>query len=77
LKLVVRAVGGPCWVQARRGGPSGAVLAERTLAAGESLHLSTQHVWLRLGAPWNVRVQRGTHVVLAALAGTRPVNVVA
>jgi hypothetical protein len=74
--LVVRAVGGPCWVQARRGGPNGVVLAVRTLAAGESLRIAARHVWLRLGAPWNVRVQRGTHVV-ATPAGTRPVNVVA
>lgn len=75
--LVVRAVAGPCWVQARRGGPAGPVLAERTLAAGETLRLSGRHVWLRLGAPWNVRVQRGAHVVLATPAGTRPVNVLA
>lgn len=75
-RLVVRAVGGPCWVQARRGGPAGRVLAEQTLAQGETLRLPGRHVWLRLGAPWNVRVQRGAHVV-ATPAGTRPVNVVA
>lgn len=75
-RLVVRAVGGPCWVQARRGGPAGPLLAERTLAAGETLRFSVQHVWLRLGAPWNARVRRGAHVV-ATHAGTRPVNVVA
>lgn len=74
--LVVRATRGPCWVQARRGGPTGAVVAERTLAQGESLRITTQHIWLRLGAPWNVRVQRGTRVVATA-AGTQPVNVVA
>lgn len=73
--LVVRAVGGPCWVQARRGGPTGAVLAERTLAQRATLRLATPHVWLRLGAPWNVRVQRGGHVVRTP-AGTQPVNVV-
>lgn len=73
--LVVRAVGGPCWVQARRGGPSGAILAERTLPAGAVLRLSARHVWLRLGAPWNVRVQRGAHTVALA-PGTRPVDVV-
>lgn len=75
-QLVVRAVGGPCWVQARRDGPSGRVIAERTLSAGATLRLSGRHVWLRLGAPWNVRVQRGSHVV-ATPAGTQPVNLVA
>lgn len=76
-RLVVRAVGGPCWVLARRGGPAGPVLVERTLAKGETLRFSARHVWLRLGAPWNVRVQRGTHIVVATPAGIRPVNVVA
>jgi hypothetical protein len=61
--LVVRATAGACWVEARRGGPSGAVLAERTLEPGQSLTLHQQHVWLRLGAPWNVAVRRGAHAV--------------
>jgi len=74
--LVVQAVGGPCWVQARAGGPNGAVLSERTLEQGESLRLTEQHVWLRLGAPWNVRVSRGAHAVTLAPT-TLPVNVTA
>ncbi|HEX3806202.1 MAG TPA: RodZ domain-containing protein [Gaiellaceae bacterium] len=74
--LVVRAVSGSCWVQARRGGPAGAVLAERTLAQGETLRLTAQHVWLRLGAPWNVRVTRGAHALKLAPT-TLPANVTA
>ena len=73
--LVVRAVRGPCWVQARRGGPSGAILAERTLPAGAILRLPARQVWLRLGAPWNVRVQRGDRTVELP-PGTRPVDIV-
>ena len=73
--LVVQAAG-PCWVQARRAGPGGAVLVERTLAAGDTLHLRGARVWLRLGAPWNVVVRRGSHVVRLA-ATSQPVNVVA
>jgi hypothetical protein len=61
-RLVVRAVGGPCWLEARRGGPYGGVLAERTLLPGESVSFAAPHVWLRLGAPWNVVVRRGAHV---------------
>jgi len=75
-RLVVRAVRGPCWVQVRRGGPTGKVIAERTLPAGSALRLSGQHLWLRLGAPWNVRVQRGSHVVTTP-SGSRPVDLVA
>lgn len=72
--LVIRATTGPCWVLARRGGATGAVLAERTLQPGESLRFAAKNVWLRLGAPWNVSVQRGAHH--ASLTGARrPVNI--
>jgi Helix-turn-helix domain len=72
--VVVRATSGPCWVQARRGGASGPVLAERTLEPGEVLRLTAPHVWLRLGAPWNVDVRRGSHVERLKPTGL-PVNV--
>jgi cytoskeletal protein RodZ len=59
--LVVEATGGPCWVLARRNDENGAVLAQQTLQPGEKLRLTAPHVWLRLGAPWNVSVRRGAH----------------
>jgi len=72
--LVVRAVRGPCWIEARRGGSTGPVLARRTLAQGESATFAAKRVWLRLGAPWNATVRRGAHV--ARLPEVRvPVNV--
>jgi transcriptional regulator with XRE-family HTH domain len=72
--VVVRAVRGPCWVEARRGTATGALLAQRTLARGESATFAAPRVWLRLGAPWNVVVQRGMHTLrLPSVA--RPVNV--
>jgi hypothetical protein len=74
--LIVRAVSGPCWLEARIGGPTGSVIAERTLAAGQSIELGTKRVWLRLGAPWNVHVARGSHAVRLA-GGTRPVDLTA
>ena len=73
--LVVRAAG-PCWVQARRSGANGAVLAERTLETGETLRLSGTKVWLRLGAPWNVSVRRGSHVVPLPTT-SQPIDVLA
>jgi cytoskeleton protein RodZ len=74
--LVVRAVDGRCWVQARTGGPTGAVIAERTLEQGDSLRLTQQNVWLRLGAPWNVRITRGARAVTLQ-PSTEPLNVTA
>jgi len=74
--LVVRAVGGPCWVQARTGGPAGTVIAERTLEQGDTLRLEQRNVWLRLGAPWNVRVSRGAHALKLAPTNV-PVDVTA
>jgi hypothetical protein len=61
--LVVRAATGPCWIEARRGGSTGALLAQRTLAQGESATFSGRRIWLRLGAPWNATVMRGTHAL--------------
>ena len=76
--LVVTASLGRCWVLARRGGPTGAVLAERTLERGEVLRLGTQRVWLRLGAPWNVRLQRGARsIALPQATGPIDANVAA
>jgi hypothetical protein len=72
--LVVRATTGPCWVLARRGGPTGAILAEQTLQPGQVLRLHRPHVWLRLGAPGNVSVSRGARV-LHGLPAAEPVNV--
>lgn len=72
--LVVKATTGPCWVLARSGGPSGAVLAEQTLEPGQVLRLHRQHVWLRLGAPGHVVVSRGAHTLHGLPAG-QPVDV--
>jgi len=72
--VVVRALRGPCWIEARRGSSSGALLARRTLAHGESATFVAPRVWVRLGAPWNAVVRRGAHV-LRLPASQRPVNV--
>ena len=72
--VVVRAARGPCWIEARRGSSTGALLARRTLAQGESATFAVPRVWLRLGAPWNAVVRRGTHA-LKLPAVQQPVNV--
>lgn len=68
--VVLVAARGRCWVLARRGGPAGPVLAERTVEQGEALHLGVGRVWLRLGAPWNVRLSHGGHrIALPSVTG--------
>jgi hypothetical protein len=74
--LVVSAVRGPCWVLVRRAGPAGPVVAERLLQRGDTLRLVLPKAWLRLGAPWNVDVHRGAHVLgTRGDARGRPVDV--
>jgi transcriptional regulator with XRE-family HTH domain len=72
--VVVRAVGGPCWIEAHRGDRYGPLLARRTLARGETVTFTASRVWLRLGAPWNVVASRGMHVA-HGLSSTAPSNV--
>jgi cytoskeleton protein RodZ len=51
-RVVVRAAGGDCWVFVRVGSEAGRVVAERTLADGESVSaLAKPLLWIRLGAP--------------------------
>lgn len=72
--VVVRAVSGPCWIEARRGSSGGPLLDRGLLATGESVRLTAPLVWLRLGAPWNAVVRRGSHV-LRGLSTTAPQDV--
>jgi cytoskeleton protein RodZ len=73
--LVIRATSGPCWLLVRRGGPGGAVLYEGTLEQG-TMKSFMPRVWVRLGAPWNVVVRRGAHVVGSAPT-SNPINLTA
>jgi hypothetical protein len=73
--LLIRAVAGDCWVQVRRGGASGPVIYEGTLTRGQALRYGPR-VWVRLGAPWNVSVQRGAKA-FPARSQTQPENLVA
>jgi hypothetical protein len=73
--LVIRAVDGTCWVLVRKGGATGPVLYEGLVQPGHTLRFS-QRVWVRLGAPWNVTVKRGSHV-FPSTSQTEPQNLVA
>jgi cytoskeleton protein RodZ len=59
-RLVIRAARGNCWLLVRRGGPDGPELYRGTLTRGSVVRFAAPRVWIRLGAPSVVDVQRGT-----------------
>ena len=73
VRMTVTATQGSCWLEARRGSASGALLAERTLAPGQVVHLHGRRVWLRLGDPTSVRL-RVNGTALANAYPAQPIN---
>ena len=73
--LLIHAVDGSCWLLVRKGGATGPVLYEGTIAPGQSVHFAAR-VWVRLGAPWNVTVRRGSQT-FPAPSGNEPQDLVA
>jgi cytoskeleton protein RodZ len=69
-RLRLLASPGDCWFEARVGSSTGQVIAERTLASGESVWLHGRRIWLRLGDQASARLLLNGHPVsLAAVAG--------
>ena len=56
VRLVVRATRGDCWVSATVGDRNGKVLYAGVLAQGDQVKVSSQRIWLELGAGANVDV---------------------
>lgn len=52
--IVVVASRGSCWLSVRLGSSTGRVLYERTLEAGLRAQFAGTHLWIRIGAPWNL-----------------------
>jgi cytoskeletal protein RodZ len=73
VRMTVTAAQGSCWLEARRGSASGALLAERTLAPGQAVHLHSRRVWLRLGDPTSVQL-RVNGKTLEAAYPAQPIN---
>ena len=72
---------GSCWLSVRLGSSGGRVLYERTLQPGQRAQFAGAHLWIRIGAPWNIdatlngkRVQLPTSVadVLVTPGALRP-----
>ena len=73
VRMTVTAAQGSCWLEARSGSASGALLAERTLAPGQAVHLHSRRVWLRLGDPTSVRL-RVNGKMLETAYPAQPIN---
>jgi len=71
--MTVTATQGSCWLEARRGSATGALLAERTLAPGQAVRLHGRRVWLRLGDPTSVRLRVNGHTLHTAYPA-QPIN---
>jgi Helix-turn-helix domain len=54
--LVLAADGGSVWLSVRAGSASGKLLFDNTLAAGRRLRFARKRLWVRVGAPWYLRV---------------------
>jgi cytoskeleton protein RodZ len=57
--LVLAASGGDVWLSVRAGSATGRLLFANTLAAGRRLSFARRRLWVRVGAPWNLRVAAG------------------
>lgn len=71
--LALTAAHGSCWVLARLRTSTGTVIAEQTLAQGQTARFGLlRPLWIRLGAPWNVEAwigKRSITSLLPALTG--------
>jgi transcriptional regulator with XRE-family HTH domain len=57
LRVALVAGRGDCWLAARAGSETGALLYQGLLATGGSLRFRRNLIWFRLGAPWNVELR--------------------
>jgi hypothetical protein len=56
--LVLRATQGPCWLSVRQRSEHGRNLFEGTLEPGDSRRFADGQLWIRIGAPWNLKASR-------------------
>jgi cytoskeleton protein RodZ len=54
--LVLAASGGSVWLSVRAGSATGRLLFNNTLAAGRHLSFARKRLWVRVGAPWYLRL---------------------
>ena len=55
------AASGPCWLEVRAGSATGRVIFLGTLEAGQTRHFARGPLWVRVGAPWELRMRVHGH----------------
>jgi hypothetical protein len=70
--LVLAASGGSVWLSVRAGSATGKLLFNSTLAAGRRLRFARRRLWVRVGAPWYLRLHAAGRAVPVPL--TTPGN---
>jgi cytoskeletal protein RodZ len=66
--LTLQAARGDCWLAVRTGSPSGPVVYQGVLRAGQTARFGLRKtLWLRLGAPWNLDASIGRRSVTSDL----------
>jgi cytoskeletal protein RodZ len=66
--LTLQATRGDCWLAVRKGSPSGPVVYQGVLRAGQTARFGLRKtLWLRLGAPWNLDASIGRRSVTSDL----------
>jgi hypothetical protein len=71
--LVLAANGGNVWLLVRAGSASGKLLFNKTLPAGRRLRFARKRLWVRVGAPWYLRLHAAGKPVPVPL--TAPGNI--
>jgi cytoskeleton protein RodZ len=69
-RLVLTAARGDCWLSVRKGSPEGRLLFQGMLLHGESLRFISKRLWVRMGAPWNLRARLNGRAVTGLPADT-------
>jgi cytoskeleton protein RodZ len=70
MRLVLTAVGGDCWLSVRKGSREGRLLYEGMLLDGKSLRFVGKRLWVRMGAPWDLKARLNGRAVADLPADT-------
>jgi hypothetical protein len=70
MRLVLTAARGDCWLSVRKGSRDGRLLYEGMLLGGESLRFASKRLWVRMGAPWNLKASLNGRAVRGLPADT-------
>jgi hypothetical protein len=72
MRLVLTATRGDCWLSVRKGSR---LLYEGMLLDGESLRFVSKRLWVRMGAPWNLKASLNGRTVTGLPADTANVSI--